>query len=122
MKTWLMALAVAALLTLVLPVVARLAHADDDLPRGYGHPADMTKHWYDMSCCSMSDCEPVDARAIVETKDGYVVLYRSSRGHVVGPVLVPFSDKKIHLSKDMDQHACSSSIGTLYCIYVYGGA
>lgn len=70
--------------------------------------------WYDPSCCSNRDCEPIAFDAVVETEAGYEVNYFSKQGFQVHG-FVP-RDKARH-SQDGRFHGCAMPSRFL-CLYV----
>lgn len=76
-------------------------------------------HWYDPGCCDMRDCEPVEPGAIVQTPEGYMVRYLTSRGFVADGFL-PHGHSSIRQSRDAQEHACATSQRVL-CIYIHFG-
>lgn len=105
------------LAVLVLVFAGSQAMAQEAIPRGLGHPAGNLNHWYEPNCCSLADCEPVEEGAIVETKDGYLVRYLTSRGFIAQG-LVPYGAPAIRVSKDHRNHACANGQGKILCIYI----
>ena len=98
------------------------AHADPGdggVPRGLGHPEE-GHSFYSAKCCNMTDCEPVPEDAITPTASGWVVFFRSKRGHLVAGT-VPNDSDKIYPTEDARQHVCSSPY-SIYCIYVRFGS
>lgn len=112
MRYLLMLAALVAAFVLLAPL---MAGADPSLPRGLGHPSGSI-HWYDPSCCSMKDCEPVEPGAIRRVEGGYLVEFLSSRGWVVRGFL-PLGSPAIHPSQDEREHACATA-QRLLCIYL----
>lgn len=108
-------LAVAALVAAFVVLAPILAHAQQNTPRGLGHP-DGPTHWYDPGCCSMQDCEPVEPGAIQRQDEGYYVEYLSSRGFRVRG-FIPLNSPAIHPSQDGREHACATA-QLLLCIYL----
>ncbi len=106
--------ATACLLMAVIIAASSQARADD-LPRGLGHPPGKD-HWYDNACCSKRDCEPVEPGAIRHLPDGYMVKYRTSRGHVAEG-FIPKNATGVRVSKDAQEHACAPS-DKVVCIYL----
>jgi hypothetical protein len=70
--------------------------------------------WYDASCCSSRDCEPVPPEAVEDMATGWHVSYISSRGFAM-KALVPHGEER-H-SQDGRFHACAVE-GRFYCLYV----
>jgi hypothetical protein len=70
--------------------------------------------WYDQSCCSGTDCEPLEADAVTEMKGGWQVAYV---GKLSGPIsaFVPRGDER-H-SQDGRFHGCARP-GRFLCLYV----
>lgn len=95
-----------------------IGHADGYIPRGLGHPPG-ANHWYDMGCCSLSDCEPVEPGAIRLTANGYVVRYLTSRGFIAEGV-IPQNSSSVRQSKDDREHACAMP-SRVICIYIHMG-
>lgn len=94
------------------------AHADG-IPRGLGHGSNPV-HWYEIGCCQIDDCEPVEPGAIRQTADGYHVRYMTSRGFVAEGI-VPYGSPAIRPSRDHQEHACSTTQRIL-CVYLPFGA
>ena len=90
-----------------------------DIPKGLGHPQG-ADHWYDTSCCSKRDCEPVEPGAIMWTPEGYQIRYRTSRGHIAEGFL-KHDASGIKFSKDGQEHACAP-FAKVVCIYIHHGA
>lgn len=105
--------ALVAAFVFLAPIIAALA--DEPIPRGLGHPPGGT-HWYDLGCCSMEDCEPVEPGAITQTEEGYRVRYLTSRGFIADGV-IPYNSSSIRQSQDGREHACASPARVL-CIYL----
>jgi len=70
--------------------------------------------WYDASCCSNRDCEPIPPEAINETAVGYEVNYFSKQGF---PVHGFMPREKARHSQDGRFHGCATSTRFL-CLYV----
>ena len=71
------------------------------LPAG-AHEA--PKGWrYPWECCSRMDCQMVEARAISERPEGYVI---NSTGEVVA-----YADKRVRNSPDGEYHWCAHQAG-----------
>jgi hypothetical protein len=104
---------------ITLALVASPAFADG-IPRGLGHPQNGETHWYDMSCCSQKDCEPVEAGAIMPEPGGFRVRYLTSQG-IVAEGFLPFSSTGIRPSKDGREHACAIGARAA-CIYLPPGS
>lgn len=85
------------------------------IPRGLGHPSG-SSHFYDNSCCSKRDCEPVEPGAIRQTATGYYVRYMTSRGHLAEGFL-PYGASGIKPSRDAQEHACAP-MDKVICIYI----
>lgn len=94
----------AGLALLTLAAMASDARPEQ-LPKGLGHPPG-AEHWYDMSCCSLRDCEPLERGAITVTPTGFRVRYISSSGEIVDGLL-PFGHPGIRASKDGYEHGCA---------------
>ena len=67
------------------------------------HPKPGERHWYDASCCSNRDCEPIPFDAIMEVEGGYMVDYVSSR---FGAVREFYPAKEARHSQDGMFHVC----------------
>ena len=109
------AFALAALVAAFVFLAPVFAGAQEGIPRGLGHP-DGPTHWYDPSCCSMQDCEPVEPGAIRRMQEGYFVEYLSSRGFRVRG-FVPYGSPAIKPSQDGREHVCATA-QILLCIYL----
>jgi hypothetical protein len=70
--------------------------------------------WYDTSCCSNRDCEPIPPDAVNETATGYEVNYFSKQGF---PVHGFMPREKARHSQDGRFHGCATSTRFL-CLYV----
>lgn len=103
-------------LLMVLWLAPMPANAEGIIPRGLGHSAPPTPHWYEGGCCNLQDCEPVEAGAITATPKGYHVRYLTSRGFVADGV-IPFGSSSIRPSRDAREHACAKPDRVL-CIYL----
>ena len=111
-------LLMAALAAIIISgVLTSMSRSQEAIPRGLGHPPGDLNHWYESNCCSKADCEPVEEGAIVETKDGYLVRYLTSRGFIAQG-LVPYGAPAIRVSKDHRNHACANAQGKILCIYI----
>jgi hypothetical protein len=90
------ALAAAVALSLVATLPARAHQATNAAgqPTGWDYP------W---SCCSNMDCKQVEARAISERPEGYVI---QSTGEVVA-----YADKRVKDSPDGEYHWCAHQAG-----------
>lgn len=92
--------------TLTAIVCALLAHGAE------GHEAP-TGWQYDFSCCSAADCYQAPTGDVKETPEGY----RLSTGEVI-----PYSDRRIKLSKDEFFHECKPGGDPKsehsFCLYV----
>jgi hypothetical protein len=104
---------VLVLLLLITPAWAQ------DLPKGLGHPKDGEPDPYAQSCCHGQHCEPVEVGAIVETPDGYEVLYKASRGFIAKG-FVKKGTPGVLQSFDGREHACATA-QTVKCVYVHFG-
>ena len=90
------------------------------------HRAD---HWYDLDCCSLEDCAPINSRQSVAIVEGGVRVI--SKDHGIDQI-VPFGDERLRASLDSEWHICI--IGTsaqpdftyesniLRCVYMPGMA
>lgn len=68
-----------------------------------GHPKPGQPHWYEVSCCSNRDCEPIPFDAIMEIEGGYLIDYVSA-AH--GAVREFFPAKEARHSQDGQFHIC----------------
>jgi hypothetical protein len=109
-------LAVAALVAAFVFLAPVLAHAQERIPKGLGHPGAGQPHWYDRSCCDMRDCEPVEEGAVTPLDNGgYFVRYHTSNGFIVER-LFKRGSSGIKQSKDGKDHACAIG-STVVCVY-----
>ena len=84
--------------------------------------------WYEADCCSLRDCAPLDAAAVVESPLGFVVTVRPGT-HPMWPAskteslvtVYPYRSSKVRPSRDDQWHVCISSAGAPLCLYVIGG-
>jgi hypothetical protein len=63
--------------------------------------------WYELACCSGSDCAPVEDGVVVEKSDGI---------HVQGWGVIHPGDPRLRWSRDDRDHICARP-GKLICIY-----
>ena len=92
----------------ILAILAIMATPalDDGIPRGLGHPQAGETHFYDMSCCNQTDCEPVEPGALIRTPEGLRIRYMTSGG-VLAEGFLPWGSTGIRPSKDGREHACA---------------
>lgn len=79
--------------------------------------AEKIHDWYAPECCSGQDCAPLPEGASVDSVRGGDAV-RLTPGSA--PVFFPHA--KVRPSQDGDYHACVSSTGTPFCLYVPVGA
>lgn len=63
--------------------------------------------WYDSKCCNETHCHPVADGVVQEKADGVLV---------AGYGTVPYTDDRLHWSKDDRDHICVSNL-LLLCVY-----
>lgn len=107
------ALAAAALLVAAGGAVAH------DAPSGWS---------YDPECCNTRDCSPAPAGTVREERRGGVLGYAvviplgmHHNARVAVDEFIPLGDPRIRVSGDDQRHACVSSTGRVYCIYIAPG-
>lgn len=105
--------AVACLMALLILMASQVRA--EEIPRGLGHTMG-EEHWYDNSCCSRRDCEPVEFGAIRHTPEGYVIRYMTSRGYIAEGFLAR-NASGVRVSKDAQEHACAPQ-EKVVCIYL----
>jgi hypothetical protein len=64
--------------------------------------------WYPSDCCSDRDCSPAGDGVVQEKADGL---------HVRGFGVLPYTDPRIRISRDLDEHVCTAP-GRLICVFV----
>lgn len=80
--------------TLLFAAVPAFAH---DVPPSKSQPLGWT---YGAECCSLMDCFSLSEGAVFETHNGYVIKATQE--------LIPYSDRRIHRSKDEFYHQCTT--------------
>lgn len=108
------ALAAAVVTGLLLLALPALAH---QAPSGWD---------YDRECCHNFDCAAVRDGLIREVQGGYRVTLRAGQhpmlsGAVTVDLFIPHGDRRIRVSGDENRHACVTSGGHVFCIYVPPG-
>jgi hypothetical protein len=79
---------------------------------------------YDRECCDMRDCAPAPDGAVREVQGGYRVVLpvgAHKLARVSVDAFIPHGDPRIRVSGDSERHACVSSTGYVYCVYIPPG-
>lgn len=91
------------------------------------HNAADPRHWYEMDCCNLDDCQPVPSDYIKETRGGYAITIPPG-GHKKWPAtqpvplkaLMPYSSKDVRQSQDQNWHVCANA-SRILCVYARVG-
>lgn len=99
-------------LMVVIAVTVALWFATMPTNAQHLHDPQHPDHWYDLDCCDLRDCRPIDESEVRITPEGYVWTNET------GSYVFPHDSTSLRWSRDGQYHGCEiKSTGRKLCLY-----